>query len=73
MHPAPGATGRPSYAALVASIDSHACKYIAQSKVQESRMEMIAELKDMSKVNRYDLRFPIVAHFARHSTLSRCI
>ncbi|EIN04651.1 argonaute-like protein [Punctularia strigosozonata HHB-11173 SS5] len=49
MHPAPGATGRPSYASLVASVDSHACRYIAQSRVQVSRQEMIADLKDMCK------------------------
>ncbi|KAG8946717.1 hypothetical protein FRC04_011495 [Tulasnella sp. 424] len=47
MHPGPGTTGRPSYAAVVGSVDSEISKYIAVSRAQGSRVEMIDELADM--------------------------
>lgn len=50
MHPPPGSDTRPSYAALVANVDSNVAKYIADCRVQKPRVEMIAELEDMAKV-----------------------
>ncbi|KAG6917905.1 hypothetical protein DXG01_000514 [Tephrocybe rancida] len=49
IHPAPGSDGRPSFTALVANVDSDTAKYIACSRVQTSRQEMIEDLEDMSK------------------------
>ncbi|KAJ7180150.1 argonaute-like protein [Mycena crocata] len=49
IHPAPGSDGRPSFTALVANVDSDTAKYIAASRVQTSRQEMIEELQGMSK------------------------
>jgi hypothetical protein len=48
IHPAPGSDGRPSFTALVANVDSDTAKYIATSRVQTSRQEMIDELEPMS-------------------------
>jgi eukaryotic translation initiation factor 2C len=50
IHPAPGADGRPSFTALVANVDSDTAKYIADSRVQTSRQEMIEDLQAMAKV-----------------------
>jgi len=47
MHPAPGAQGRPSFPAVVGSVDSNATHYVAVSEPQESRVEMILKLEDM--------------------------
>jgi hypothetical protein len=55
MHPAAGTTGKPSFAALVASVDPQATKYVAQSRVQSSRQEMIEDLREMCKV-KFDVR-----------------
>lgn len=49
QHPAPGSTGRPSFAALVSSVDLNCSKYIANSNVQEGRLEFIPDLKVMVK------------------------
>jgi len=49
IHPAPGSDGRPSFTALVANVDSDTAKYIADSRVQTSRQEMIEDLQAMSK------------------------
>lgn len=51
IHPAPGAEGRPSFTALVANVDGGAAKYVATSRVQTSRQELIDDLQDMSKVH----------------------
>ncbi|KAG5649009.1 hypothetical protein DXG03_000358 [Asterophora parasitica] len=48
IHPAPGSDGRPSFTALVANVDSDTAKYIACSRVQTSRQEMIEDLEGMS-------------------------
>ncbi|KAF8195816.1 argonaute-like protein [Mycena galopus ATCC 62051] len=48
IHPAPGSDGRPSFTALVANVDSDTAKYIAASRVQTSRQEMIEELEPMA-------------------------
>jgi len=49
IHPAPGSDGRPSFTALVANVDSDTAKYVADSRVQTSRQEMIEELDAMSE------------------------
>ena len=50
MHPAPGAEGRPSFTTVVSSIDSLAAKYIALSRVQTGRQELIDDLEEMCTV-----------------------
>jgi len=57
IHPAPGAEGRPSFTSLVTSVDRYTAKYIATSKVQTGRQEIIADLEDMVKyaLNKYML------------------
>jgi len=49
IHPAPGSDGRPSFAALVGNVDSNSAKYVATSRVQGSREEIIQDLKEMAK------------------------
>jgi len=49
IHPAPGSDGRPSFTSLVGNVDSDTAKYVADSRVQTSRQEMIADLCEMSK------------------------
>ncbi|KAF8209462.1 argonaute-like protein [Mycena galopus ATCC 62051] len=49
MHPAPGSTGRPSFSAVVSSVDSNGAKYVATQRVQASRQELISDLQDMTK------------------------
>ncbi|KAG9047214.1 hypothetical protein FS837_002808 [Tulasnella sp. UAMH 9824] len=46
-HPGPGITNRPSYAAVVGSVDSDASKYDAITRPQQCRREMIDDLTDM--------------------------
>ncbi|KAL0565700.1 hypothetical protein V5O48_016319, partial [Marasmius crinis-equi] len=48
MHPAPGSTA-PSYTAVVGNVDSDAAKYVSESRVQTSRVEIIEELGPMVK------------------------
>lgn len=48
-HPGIGDLGKPSIAALVASMDDKISKYTSLISVQESRMELIADLKNMVK------------------------
>ena len=50
IHPAPGSDGRPSFTALVANVDSESAKYVAETRVQTSRQEIIEDLRDMAKV-----------------------
>ncbi|KAF4620072.1 hypothetical protein D9613_004836 [Agrocybe pediades] len=47
IHPAPGADGRPSFTSLVTSVDSNVSKYIAETRVQEGRVEIIEDLEEM--------------------------
>ncbi|KAF8627134.1 hypothetical protein AX17_006353 [Amanita inopinata Kibby_2008] len=49
MHPGPGAKNIPSYASLVASVDSNTSKYIPAIRVQASRQELIEDLEEMCK------------------------
>lgn len=51
IHPAPGAEGRPSFTTLVSSIDSTTAKYIAISRVQAGRQELIDDLEEMCSVS----------------------
>ncbi|KAJ7075722.1 argonaute-like protein [Mycena belliarum] len=48
MHPGAGTTNRPSFAAVVSSVDSNAAKYVATMKVQASRQELISDLQEMT-------------------------
>jgi eukaryotic translation initiation factor 2C len=48
IHPAPGSDGRPSFTALVGNVDSDTAKYVATSRVQGSRVEIIQDLKEMA-------------------------
>ncbi|KAG6333722.1 hypothetical protein ID866_5365 [Astraeus odoratus] len=49
IHPAPGSEGRPSFTALVGNVDSDTAKYVATSRVQTSRKEIIEDLQEMAK------------------------
>ncbi|PBK70238.1 Piwi-domain-containing protein [Armillaria solidipes] len=48
MHPAPGSQ-TPSYASVVASIDSDGARYMAKTTLQLGRQEMIVDLRTMAK------------------------
>ncbi|KAK0445347.1 argonaute-like protein [Desarmillaria tabescens] len=48
MHPAPGSQS-PSYAAVVANVDSDGARYIAKTTLQLGRQEMIGDLRSMAK------------------------
>jgi len=45
-HPPPG-VNRPSYTAIIGSIDSHAAKYVATSRAQKGRQEIINDMQEM--------------------------
>jgi eukaryotic translation initiation factor 2C len=49
--PPPGSVGRPSFAALVNSVDSHYVEYIANMGVQAPGQERIEDLEPMAKVH----------------------
>lgn len=46
-HPSPGDDKKPSIAALVASMDSNACVYRADARVQKHRKEIIVDMEEM--------------------------
>jgi len=48
IHPAPGSDGRPSFTSVVGNVDSDTSKYIATTRVQTSRQEMIEDLEEMT-------------------------
>ncbi|KAL0578891.1 hypothetical protein V5O48_003124 [Marasmius crinis-equi] len=48
IHPPPRSTA-PSYAAVVANVDSNVSKYVADTRMQESRVEIIDDLGGMVK------------------------
>ena len=50
-HPAPGAQDRPSFTSVVANVDSNVAKYVASTRVQKGRQEIITDLKEMCKVH----------------------
>lgn len=49
MHPAPG-VNRPSYSAIIGSVDSHTAKYVATSRAQTGRREIINDMQEMCQV-----------------------
>jgi len=49
IHPAPGAQDRPSFTSVVGNVDSDSAKYIATTRVQTSKQEIIDDLQEMSK------------------------
>lgn len=51
IHPTRGSPNRPSFAAVVANVDSDTARYIATTRVQPPRQEMIDDLKEMCKVS----------------------
>ncbi|KAH9006800.1 argonaute-like protein [Lactarius hatsudake] len=48
IHPAPGSGDRPSFTALVGSIDTSAVRYVSMMEVQTSRQEIIDAMESMS-------------------------
>lgn len=50
QHPAPGTENRPSFTAVVGSVDQLVSKYVATSALQVGRQELIDDLKSMTKV-----------------------
>lgn len=52
IHPPPGATGKPSFTAVVSSVDSVLCKYVASNGMQDGGKEMIKDLEGMVAVCR---------------------
>ncbi|KAH9077159.1 argonaute-like protein [Lactarius deliciosus] len=48
IHPAPGSGDRPSFTALVGSIDTSAVRYVSTMEVQTSRQEIIDAMESMS-------------------------
>ena len=53
MHQASSAEGRPSFTAVVSSIDLTASKYIALSCIQAGHQEIIDNLEEMWAVRRF--------------------
>lgn len=51
IHPAPGAEGRPSYTAVVGSVDSLGSKYVASCRAQTSGQEIIDDMEEMTKAS----------------------
>ncbi|KAG8885867.1 hypothetical protein FRB97_009029 [Tulasnella sp. 331] len=49
IHPAPGAEGRPSYTAVVGSVDTLCSKYVATCRAQTSGQEIIDDMEDMTR------------------------
>ncbi|KAG8903832.1 hypothetical protein FRB99_002683 [Tulasnella sp. 403] len=56
IHPPPDSQGRPSYTAVVGSIDSMASKYVASCRPQTSKQEMIDDLEEMTKEILHDFQ-----------------
>lgn len=50
IHPSPGVDNKPSFTSMVANIDPMFSRYIAISKVQQSRQEIIADAEEMATV-----------------------
>ena len=50
IHPAPGTSDRPSFTAVVGSVDSNNAKYVATMLAQETRKEIIQDLQSMVAV-----------------------
>ncbi|KZT55699.1 Piwi-domain-containing protein [Calocera cornea HHB12733] len=50
IHPTPGSEMRPTFTAVVSSVDTNVSKYYAQMRPQDSRQEIIADLADYTKI-----------------------
>ncbi|KZO92299.1 Piwi-domain-containing protein [Calocera viscosa TUFC12733] len=50
IHPTPGSEMRPTFTAVVSSVDTNVSKYYAQMRPQDSRKEIIDDLADYSKI-----------------------
>ncbi|KAF8162674.1 argonaute-like protein [Crassisporium funariophilum] len=63
-----GATDRPSFTALVGSIDQNTAKYVATSRIQKGGQEIIDDMKDMCKVllNLWPLRRALLTDAMQH-------
>jgi eukaryotic translation initiation factor 2C len=59
IHPSPGVENRPSFTSMVANIDPMFSRYVAISKVQTPRQEIIDDAEEMVKVS---IRLYIVKH-----------
>ena len=49
MHAPPG-VNRPSYSAIIGSVDSHTAKYVGTSRAQTGRREIINDMQEMCEV-----------------------
>ncbi|KZW04251.1 eukaryotic translation initiation factor 2C [Exidia glandulosa HHB12029] len=49
IHPAPGSEGRPSFTSIVGNVDGAVSKYVATSRVQTSRKEIIEDMQEMTQ------------------------
>ncbi|KAG8934335.1 hypothetical protein FRC01_003583 [Tulasnella sp. 417] len=49
IHPPPESQGRPSFTAVVGSLDMHASKYVASCRPQTSKQEIIDDMEEMTK------------------------
>lgn len=49
MHPPPG-VNRPSYTAIIGSVDSHTAKYVATSRAQTGKQEIVNDMQEMCMV-----------------------
>jgi hypothetical protein len=47
---APPGVNRPSYSAIIGSVDSHTAKYVATSRAQTERREIINDMQEMCQV-----------------------
>ena len=55
MHPPPGVRDRPSFTAVVCSVDSNVSKYVADNSLQPGPREMIRDLESMCEVSNFEL------------------
>jgi eukaryotic translation initiation factor 2C len=49
IHPPPGSQGRPSFTAVVGSVDTPAAHYVSACRPQKSGKEIIADMEEMTK------------------------
>ncbi|KZT55686.1 Piwi-domain-containing protein [Calocera cornea HHB12733] len=50
IHPSPGSDMRPTFTAVVSSVDTNVSKYYAQMRPQDSRQEIIGDLAKYTKI-----------------------
>jgi hypothetical protein len=50
IHPSPGVENKPSFTSMVGNIDPMFSRYVAISKVQKARQEIIDDAEEMTKV-----------------------